>query len=346
PRQEGRAHPRGAQPPLPRLVEGRPLPNPRGARPRPGPGRGQGRGHRLLRLGRERRPPGAGPGGGGLRRRQAVRWLLERLVELRRPAGGRRRRGVGRRAAPHRPRPGVSIMSPTMLSEADPPPGLGVALWRDYFARAPHGMVLLRAVRDPSGALEDLEWREVNPAAAATLQLEAGGVVGRRAREVRLPAVGRGFYRRLVRCLRGGSVEAFEQAYPPPRALVVGAGGSERRRARPAAWYAVTIFPLADDHLLVAFRDVTRCKDVLREAVDQLTRDDLTGLANRRHLKTRFWVLRRREVPMALLYFDLNGFKAVNDTYGHEVGDRVLAIIGRRLLDNVRPAEVVARLGG
>ena len=49
---------------------------------------------------------------------------------------------------------------------------------------------------------------------------------------------------------------------------------------------------------------------------------------------------------MALLYFDLNGFKAVNDTYGHEVGDRVLAIIGRRLLDNVRPAEVVARLGG
>lgn len=233
-----------------------------------------------------------------------------------------------------------------MLSEADPPPGLGVALWRNYFTRAPHGMVLLRAVRDPSGALEDLEWREVNPAAAATLQLEAGGVVGRRAREVRLPAVGRGFYRRLVRCLRGGSVEAFEQAYPPPRALVVGAGGSERRRARPAAWYAVTIFPLADDHLLVEFRDVTHYKDVLREAVDQLNRDDLTGLANRRHLKTRFWVLRRREVPMALLYFDLNGFKAVNDTYGHEVGDRVLAIIGRRLLDNVRPAEVVARLGG
>ena len=112
------------------------------------------------------------------------------------------------------------------------------------------------------------------------------------------------------------------------------------------AWFAVTVLPLEDDHIVVQFRSITHYKNVLRQAVEMMNHDDLTGLPNRRHLKSRFWVLRRQAVPMALLYFDLNGFKAVNDTHGHETGDRVLSVIGQRLKQNVRPGEMVARLSG
>src|SRR5690606_10021571 len=112
------------------------------------------------------------------------------------------------------------------------------------------------------------------------------------------------------------------------------------------AWFAVTVIPLPEDKVVVQFRSITHYKNVLRQAVEMMNHDDLTGLPNRRHLKSRFWVLRRQSVPMAVLYFDLNGFKAGNDSHGHEMGHRVLRVIGQRLKQNVRPGEIVARLGG
>lgn len=78
--------------------------------------------------------------------------------------------------------------------------------------------------------------------------------------------------------------------------------------------------------------------------------DSLTNLPNRR------WALQqldrlivrsaRSGSGFALLAFDLDGFKPVNDTYGHAAGDRVLATIGQRLVDAVRPGDLVARMGG
>ena len=73
--------------------------------------------------------------------------------------------------------------------------------------------------------------------------------------------------------------------------------------------------------------------------------DDLTGLANRRHLVSALERLGRNRGPSGLLICDLDGFKFINDTLGHQAGDQILAEIGRRLqlLDGFG---LIARLGG
>lgn len=85
--------------------------------------------------------------------------------------------------------------------------------------------------------------------------------------------------------------------------------------------------------------------------LDQLSRvDTLTGLANRRQfneaLPEAMARARRRRAMMALLYLDLDRFKAINDTLGHAAGDAVLKEFGRRLSGCVRETDMVARLGG
>lgn len=78
--------------------------------------------------------------------------------------------------------------------------------------------------------------------------------------------------------------------------------------------------------------------------------DSLTGLANRVLLASRFQqaaeFARRMGHRMAVLYLDLDGFKPINDGYGHETGDRVLCGIGERLQLSVRESDTVARVGG
>jgi len=78
--------------------------------------------------------------------------------------------------------------------------------------------------------------------------------------------------------------------------------------------------------------------------------DELTGCAVRRVLRQRADEEIERALrtgsPLSLLMIDVDQFKAVNDNYGHVVGDRVLAAIGSILLANVRPFDVASRLGG
>ncbi len=84
---------------------------------------------------------------------------------------------------------------------------------------------------------------------------------------------------------------------------------------------------------------------------DQLAHEDpLTGLANRRLFERRLGEAtreaRERGTTVAVLFIDLDGFKAINDTDGHEVGDQVLKAIGERLTKQVRRSDTVARFGG
>lgn len=76
--------------------------------------------------------------------------------------------------------------------------------------------------------------------------------------------------------------------------------------------------------------------------------DTLTGLYNRQFLDDFEPVFERRvdETPQYILFLDLDGFKAINDTYGHRAGDHVLQVIGQRIRKNVRKDDIVCRYGG
>jgi diguanylate cyclase (GGDEF)-like protein/PAS domain S-box-containing protein len=99
--------------------------------------------------------------------------------------------------------------------------------------------------------------------------------------------------------------------------------------------------------VLGTYQDITERKAAEDELVRQAHRDDLTGLVNRRGLLEELQHLQSgRRRRFAVVAFDLDHFKHVNDAFGRAVGDEVLAVFARRLVNSVRPGDVVARLEG
>ncbi len=94
-------------------------------------------------------------------------------------------------------------------------------------------------------------------------------------------------------------------------------------------------------------RKVSELRELQAELEHQAFHDPLTGLANRLLFMNRVdYVLKRRTGNAAVIYVDLDNFKPINDTHGHEAGDAVLKAAGERLLGSLRPADTAARLGG
>jgi len=95
---------------------------------------------------------------------------------------------------------------------------------------------------------------------------------------------------------------------------------------------------------------ITDLKTKLVQAEQIATRDALTGLANRRMFDSA--LLRAAQLsavekaPMSLLLLDIDHFKKFNDTYGHPLGDNVLRLVGRVLMDHIKGRDTAARYGG
>ena len=104
------------------------------------------------------------------------------------------------------------------------------------------------------------------------------------------------------------------------------------------------------DNYMIIMTDITEQKNAERELIRIANYDDLTGLINRNLLMDRLLhgieQCYRHNRQLGVIFIDLDRFKPINDSLGHEAGDTVLRAIGQRLKDNFRANDSVARLGG
>jgi diguanylate cyclase (GGDEF)-like protein/PAS domain S-box-containing protein len=124
---------------------------------------------------------------------------------------------------------------------------------------------------------------------------------------------------------------------------------------RADAWVSTTKLPLRDDdgQIIGTYgiaRDVTEQVYAQETLTHEARHDPVTGLANRVALMDRLGeelgALSQHPGRVGVLFVDLNNFKEINDARGHELGDRLLAAVGRRMALTVRRSDTVGRLGG
>lgn len=116
----------------------------------------------------------------------------------------------------------------------------------------------------------------------------------------------------------------------------------------------ITERKLAEQELRQSTAELTRSNRELKLSEDRLRylayHDPLTGLANRKQFHERLsqsieWARSNNEL-VGLMFLDLDGFKQVNDTLGHDVGDQLLKVVAQRLVGCLRSSDIVSRLGG
>jgi diguanylate cyclase (GGDEF)-like protein/PAS domain S-box-containing protein len=144
---------------------------------------------------------------------------------------------------------------------------------------------------------------------------------------------------------------AVLEAHQPFRDLELGRRGADGQEV----WYSVSGEPVLDDAgqftgYRGVGRDITARKADERRIRHLASHDDLTALPNRTAfseiLNGARAMAARHGRALAVMFVDLDRFKLINDTLGHEVGDQVLAQAARRLRETLRSSDVVARLGG
>ena len=198
----------------------------------------------------------------------------------------------------------------------------GGARWIDFqavFARSPIGM----AVVDALGTVV-----LANPALGAFLGRDPAGLAGHTLHDLaandEVGHIRTGIAERRMRHLRGHDLWAVVSAVPLPEA--------------------------GENAMLVCLDDATGRRNTERMLVHAALHDSLTNLPNRRLLRDRLDTAlaraQRSLSTVAVLFVDLDRFKDVNDTYGHDVGDEVLVGVAAGIHSAMRSCDTVARLGG
>ena len=214
------------------------------------------------------------------------------------------------------------------------------------------GVEILRLLDDSLGATvsvvdRDLRFRYVTAGFAQAFNLTWQQMMGMSLRDVYPDNVFDKFLPYLQRALAGEPV-SYERLGPI--------------RQHENVWRTVSLNPWRDGsgavvgvvHSALEVHQLKTTTEALRLANEQLRmlalHDQLTGLPNRHSLNERLDAALTRAArshdPVALLFIDLDGFKRVNDEFGHAAGDEVLCEVAKRLQLAVRATDVVARFGG
>jgi len=126
-------------------------------------------------------------------------------------------------------------------------------------------------------------------------------------------------------------------------------------KSRETLYVAFTINSVYSDtgkilHYVAVFTDITHLKEYENELSAIAFHDALTGLPNRFLLEDRVQqataYVERHETLLAICFLDLDGFKSINDSYGHNVGDQILIEVAQRMQNEMRDHDTVSRIGG
>ena len=173
----------------------------------------------------------------------------------------------------------------------------------------------------------------VNPAFARLTGLH--DVVGRRVSE-------------SIPGLRESSPDLFERY-----GRVARTGIPERFETSVAAlemWFSISVYSTEKDHFIAVFDNITERKKAEERVLFMAHHDPLTELPNRLVVRDRFEqamaLSARNETKTALLFLDVDHFKAINDTLGHSTGDILLRMVAARLSECIRTSDTVSRQGG
>lgn len=182
----------------------------------------------------------------------------------------------------------------------------------------------------------DFIFRDFNRAAEKTEQLSKSDVVGKSVLQV-FPAV-----KEL------GLFEVIERVWQDgvPRRHPV----SQYKDGRIEGWRENYLYKLPTGEVVAIYDDVTESKKREEETRILAVTDPLTGLYNRRGFMTltdqRIKAAARTNKKMPLLFIDIDGLKPINDTWGHEEGDRALVSAATILKQTFRESDIIARIGG
>jgi diguanylate cyclase (GGDEF)-like protein/PAS domain S-box-containing protein len=130
---------------------------------------------------------------------------------------------------------------------------------------------------------------------------------------------------------------------------------AQHRKDGTLHWLRTSKIPLTDAQrqtlgVLAMYEDITERKLIEQRLEHMALYDGLTGLPNRSHFLARLEQAiskaKRDGAQIGLMYFDIDKFKRINDTLGHDVGDEVLAKFAARVMGAIRESDVVGRLGG
>ena len=120
-------------------------------------------------------------------------------------------------------------------------------------------------------------------------------------------------------------------------------------------WVGLSVSVVRDrqgvpQHLISQMQDITARKEAEAELTRQALHDPLTGLPNRLLFNDRVELalarIERAQTPVSVFFVDLDGFKLVNDSLGHDVGDQLLIAVAERFRSQIRPTDTIARFGG
>lgn len=195
------------------------------------------------------------------------------------------------------------------------------------------GVALHSVVHDGQGQPVNYVIEAVNKSYERILNLRAEDVEGKRSTDV-YGTTEPPFREQFLEVARTGRPEYIETYFAPM-----------------GKHFSISIAPWINGGFSTIFSDITERKQLEEQLLYRALHDPLTGLANRtlcldRIAQANERAARRPENTFAVVFIDLDGFKAINDSLGHEAGDLVLSEVAKRLLACARRVDTVCRYGG